>query len=117
MATNTAVRTLDKYTNAQLVKAIGNPVTKAAALAEIERRHAVSIQVKQDEIAAARVVLEQFSFAALPVEVLATIVRLMKKDAPYLGIIGDTLPAEWTQVREAVKTVLDAEGIHPWSQN
>ena len=108
---------ITQLSDAKLARLVFNPLTRDEAVAEIDRRNAVKIQLAQVAIAEARKALEGFSFADLSTDELALVVRLLKPSAPAIGITDEVVPAGYAQVRNAIKVVLDAEGKNPWKSS
>lgn len=107
-----SAKTMASLTDNALLKAVVNPLTRDEALAEIDRRNAVQVALDKATIAEARKALEAFTFASLSLDELALVVRLLKPQAVNAGIIaGENVPDSYTQVREAIKAILKAEGI------
>ena len=102
----------EELSDNKLAKLALNPLTRAEALAEYDRRKAVALQLTQVAEAEARKVVDPV-FPNATLEELRIIFRLMKPQAPNLKYIkGKNVPAAYTQLRDAIKIVLDSNEVN-----
>jgi hypothetical protein len=95
--------------NKALAKYAENPLTRDEALAEIERRNAVSVTLSNAAKAEANKVIHAFMGEVTTREALLAYIHINPAKSSWYGECADTHPL--VGLREALVTYLKAEGL------